>query len=278
VAVAFSLTAELQLLARSRADAVTQRTTEAKRSIDATAAVTRLQTDLARHDLARPVAPLAVPVAPACEGDWLKVKSQRAPCISGYELNAQAVAAHGELVRLHASATKEHNASRVGLVASLQSAEVESKSAGTPIVADAGSLAIASYLAALGWHVDAAKVGDWIVLVGVLALEIGSSLAGVLASSEIPVVAKPMRDITPTAEALPVIADHVASRTTRDAAEAIASLARQAGGTLHAESKRQIARLVSVSPPVAGRALALLAAGGVLISADTHGVVVRLAA
>jgi hypothetical protein len=55
----------------------------------------------------------------------------------------------------------------------------------TPAVreADPGSAALATYLASLGFDVPANGLTDWLVLIPVLALEVGAALSGVLVQS-----------------------------------------------------------------------------------------------
>ena len=53
----------------------------------------------------------------------------------------------------------------------------------TVTVADPGAAALSTYLAVIGIAVSPERLADWLVLLGVLSLEAGSALAGVLAGS-----------------------------------------------------------------------------------------------
>jgi hypothetical protein len=49
--------------------------------------------------------------------------------------------------------------------------------------ADAGAASLSTLLAALGWSVPAARLSDWIILLGAFAVETGAALSGVLVAS-----------------------------------------------------------------------------------------------
>ena len=80
---------------------------------------------------------------------------------------------------------------RAELIAKLDAAEgalAKAVAAGSvERVADPGAVALATYIQAItGAVVAAERVADWLVLVGVIALEVGSALAGVLVASVAP--------------------------------------------------------------------------------------------
>src|SRR5262245_39503629 len=71
VAVAYSLSAELSLMARSRADAAAERASESMKGADARARVQAIRDEIAAFDaLQAPQMPSAPP-APTCSGGWL---------------------------------------------------------------------------------------------------------------------------------------------------------------------------------------------------------------
>ena len=66
---------------------------------------------------------------------------------------------------------------RVDLQAVVDAKADQLATAGAVRVADPGSNSLSTYLAALGWTVPAGLLSDWLVLVPVLALELGAALA-----------------------------------------------------------------------------------------------------
>jgi hypothetical protein len=271
VAVLFSLTAELQLMARGRADGVAERQSETTRATDAQRVRDRLDRELAALPKpTRSVAELEPVIAgklasrrdlDGCTG-WLPDAKARTICIEISTLKAdKAKAESWETLRTR-----------------LDEAEATAAT-GTAKTADPGSAALAAYLEALGVKVDPSTLGNWLVLVGVIALEVGSALAGVLA--------KPMRAASlpghvssqaraalpsPVQPPLAITAEPAATPATTgvaDAGQGARHSARQKvidaikanGGTVTA-SQRELAARVGVSPARVGQVLSALAADG----------------
>ena len=298
VAVGYSLTAELSLMARSRADTVSERATLAKRSTDATNAVKRIRAELVTHDASAPVAPIAPAAAPTCSGNWLANSRQRAACIEISKTASDAATTHASAMRDHAKAVADHRNARASLVSRLDNAEQEAGKAGAFIVADAGAVALAAYAAALGVKLDADVLGNFLVLAGVLALEIGSAFAGVLASGGVVVVREAAKVATPVQAAaeVPVIEqiaiaaepDAVepvvigeqikASPVTRATADQLVKLVASHGEYI-AKSKREVARVLDMNSSTVCRALSYAVTAGLLIQSATDAgeIVLRVA-
>ena len=182
IAIAYSVTAELSLMARSRADTTAERVSEARKGVDARARAETIRTEIGRHDTnASPLPPVA-PSAPACSGEWLVNARARAACLEQSRLHSKAMETHADLVKQHGEQVAVRATERRTLVERLERAETDAGRAPVEKPADPGARALASYLAALGVSASPDKLVDWIVLVGVLALEIGSALAGLLAT------------------------------------------------------------------------------------------------
>jgi hypothetical protein len=69
---------------------------------------------------------------------------------------------------------------RAELDAALSKAEADTGAKPSVGAGDAGAAALSAVLALLGWTLPAGALAPWLVLAGVLALEVGSSLAVVL--------------------------------------------------------------------------------------------------
>ena len=175
IAVAYSLTAELSLMATGRADAAAERTSSSGKAIDARAKVRALQAEIAAVGHTRGAGEVQAELSAAlldkrlngCEG-WLANVQLRATCIE------RVAPLKAELARAERKAD---------LAAQLTEAEGGVATAGPEREADPGAKALATFLAGVGVVVEPGRLADWIVLVGVLALEIGSAMAGVLVSS-----------------------------------------------------------------------------------------------
>jgi hypothetical protein len=272
VAVLFSLTAELQLMARGRADGVADRQSETTRATDAQRVRDRLDRELAALPKpTRSAAELEPVIAgklasrrdlDGCTG-WLPDAKARAVCIEVAGLTAErAKAERWEALR-----------------ARLDEAEATAAATGTAKTADPGSAALAAYLEAVGLKVDPSTLGNWLVLVGVIALEVGSALAGVLAkptpcADAAQLLSSPPRDTLPspvqpplaiTAEpvgtpAITGVAD-TGQGARHSARQKVIDALKANGGTVTA-SQRELAARVGVSPARVGQVLSALAADG----------------
>lgn len=175
----YSLTAELQLTAMSRGDTVAARSKTITDTKDAARARQLLETELANlpttqsADIAAKVAALlAANPKSRCDlrpgdDDYGGVSKKVCPTIEA--LSSQQAAA-------------EKAASRRAELTEALSAPATTATDGTPAVdkADPGASALSAYLAVLGVSVKPEAVAEWLVLVPVVALELGSLFAGLL--------------------------------------------------------------------------------------------------
>lgn len=174
--MAYSLTAELSLMAATRADTTAQRAHASAAMAAAKARYDAAQRELDALPLTRPVATLTAEI------ERLKTTPKLAPCedtsARGYGPVTRRVCA--EIAALTAEAAT--TARREQLQAALRDAEQDLASAPPATKADPGASALATYLAAVGVPSEAGTLSEWLVLVPVLALEVGSALAVVLAN------------------------------------------------------------------------------------------------
>ncbi len=176
VAVAYSLTAELSLMAATRANTAAQRAQASAAVAAAKARYDAAQRELDALPLTRPLATLTA------EMERLKTTPRLAPCDNtsapGYGPIARRVCA--EIATLTAEAAT--TARREQLQIALHAAERDLAAAPPATKADPGASALATYLAAAGVPSEAGTLSEWLVLVPVLALEGGSALAVMLAN------------------------------------------------------------------------------------------------
>jgi hypothetical protein len=167
--------------------------------------------------------------------------------------------------------------------------------------ADPGAASLATYLATIGLNVPAGKLADWMVLVPVLALELGGALSAVLvqavpsgpaapriapsaalnvdnrtlARSEQPESASvdsKSPATKPRAASKPARAKRDARRqlgqptavSKADAENKVVSLLKDRGGRLDDASVRGVAKLIGARKSTVHNALAALVAGGVV--------------
>jgi hypothetical protein len=174
VAVAYSLTAELSLMAATRADTAAQR---ARGSTLATAAKARYdaaQRELAALPMARPVAVLDAEIK------RLKTTPKLASCgnTTARDFGPISRRVCAEIAALNAEAGTTVRRSELQTI--LATAERDIASSPLATDADPAASALAAYLAAIGVPSDAGTLSKWLALVPVLALEVGSALAVVL--------------------------------------------------------------------------------------------------
>lgn len=176
VAVAYSLTAELSLMATTRANNAAQRAQASAAVAAAKARYDAAQRELDALPLTRPVATLTAEI------ERLKTTPKLAPCqdtsAPGYGPITRRVCA--EIATLTAEAAT--TARREQLQVVLHAAERDLASAPPATKADPGASALATYLAAAGVPSETGTLSEWLVLIPVLALEVGSALAVVLAN------------------------------------------------------------------------------------------------
>lgn len=174
VAVAYSLTSELSLMAGSRGDLA------AKRG----AVVTQAEATRERYDSARSELATLAPSRPKAETEAeiarLFAESPKAGDCSVVDgpvsksVCPKVATFKGEIARAER---------RAELQAIVQQTTANLATGETVKAADPGSHAIAIYLAALGITVKSSVLAEWLVLVPVIALELGSALAALLVQS-----------------------------------------------------------------------------------------------
>lgn len=282
VAVAYSLTAELSLMAASRADASATRSQAA-----AAAYAAKARYDAARHELAgllvtRPVAAIDAEIAK------LKTTPKLVPCddttASGYGPTTRRVCAQIASLTAEAATTTR----RTELLAALTAAEHDLASAPLATDADPAAAALATYLAAVGIQADAAELSRWLALVPVLALEIGSAFAVILAAEAPPQPRATPRDhhagepieadAARAGTVPPATAEATYSPAASDLSGALIEYLRERGGHLRS-GQRGLAKTLGASTSELNRTLHSLAAAGVIaLSTTPTGTELRLVA
>jgi hypothetical protein len=174
VSIGYSLTAELSLMASIRADTAAERTLAGDAAAAARARYDDTKAELATLPAARPAGTIAAEIA------RLKTTPGLVSCddttAKGYGPITRRVCA--EIATLRGEA--EIAAQRERLRHALATAERDMATTPPTTKADPAASALATYLAALGITVAVASLSDWLALMPVLALEIGSALAVVL--------------------------------------------------------------------------------------------------
>lgn len=250
VAVTYSLTAELSLMASNKSDLAATRTAQSEAAREAVGRRQRITDELLSLGLQRPSESIQAELNALltdkrlnnCQG-WLANVRLREICIDQVSpLQAEfAKAERREKLEAELNGiTKEGDAVQVGS-------------------SDPGSIALATYLGALGITVRIDVVSQWLVLVPVLALELGSAFAVVLVHSlpnQTAVQVKlPARSREPKQDR---------EAWTRDSACRQVLLALQAGGGCIVGNERDFAVRVGHSKPTVRRAILQLEAQGVL--------------
>jgi hypothetical protein len=256
VAIGYSLTAELSLMATARGDAAAERESATDARTKAQQRYQRAAAELSTLAPSRPVGELQALLAGKDCGDGAS-KATRTLC--------------AELGR----ATR-----RAELDAALSKAESDTVVRSAVGASDAGAAALSTLLAQFGWTVPAAALSTWLVLVGVLALETGSSLAVVLARSvdspprrrrspQTAAVDSPAPDTSQTEKAA-VAPSEPQPRAKRGqgrkdaAADKIVDTLRQHGGRAPTGSVRRLGAMIGERKSTVHNAIAMLAAAGVI--------------
>jgi hypothetical protein len=295
VAIVYSLSAELTLMAGARGDVVAARNAELKAAQDARADAQRKRD---RYDAARLELASLSPTRSASELqhqiDSLLLTPGADGCV---EINGrvtrtvcpQVVSLREELAR--AQRRSELEAIIVQPLPSVPAGDH------TISAADPGATAISVYLAALGLRVSSDALSEWLALVPVIALEVGSATAALLAGAY---VAQPARTVTTAQVAQPENTGDAAAQKParpvkprkqprrrddddRDAGPpkrglpALLETVRENGGVVEL-GQRRLARQLGVSRTTLQRALGdLAAAGDVALSTSQAGTRVALA-
>jgi hypothetical protein len=178
VAVVFSLTAELSLVAQLKADKVGERTQIGDTVRRLLERRTQAVDELATLPAARPVEALDALVR------GLKATPKLADCgdptAPEFGPVSRRVCAEIAAVEAERAMSVQRGRVQAELRALDESIEKASRGCSGACVADPGAAALATYLRVLGLNVQAGTLTEWMVLVPVIALEIGSALVMVL--------------------------------------------------------------------------------------------------
>lgn len=265
ISVAYSLTAELSLISMSKGDLVAEREAESTSARSVHSTFQRIESELAAIGITRPSSAigseierlLLTPGADGCAAINGRVTREVCPKVA--ELRAE-------------QATAERRETLEGQLHGVQTI-APSK------VSDPGSVALATYLAALGFTVSASVVSQWLILVPVLALEIGSALAVVLVQAVSPTAAvSSVKSDSPSATSGPVVqAQSTASDTTKAKVKAALVDHLKANGGKVSSGERGLAKLIGSSRGTMKRAInGLVLAGIVSLEASRNGTILRL--
>jgi hypothetical protein len=250
--VAYSLTSELSLVSMTRGDLAAERQAEGNAAKGEREAHQRIESELAQIGYVRPSAAirselttlLANPKLNNCDG-WLETIKLRTMCIE------QIAPLRTEL----AEAERKEK---------LEAGLPTSREPQAEKTADPGSAALVTYLAALGFLMPADVVAQWLNLVPVLALEIGSALAAVLVQALGSGVVQPAKA---SGSKGPVIRNDVEKRLAKEV---------KRRGQIPASERGLAALLGNVSKSTVRRSIHSLAAAGlVALEASHQGTVLR---
>jgi len=288
-AVSYSLTAELSLMATTRGDSVASR--QAQIESEKAAKTDRKRALVRQEDASRELAMLsgtrpAAELQAAIDGLLLTPGAEGCAAING-PVSRKVCPKVTELRKELARAERRVELEAV-LATPLPPAAGNSIDGHKVKDADPGAKALATYLALLGIAVAPGILSEWLILVPVLALEIGSAFAGILvvsagARSESPEKSKRSApEPSPAMALVPVVhADEISAAETR-----LPTLERVKNGILRqleasggstVQSERGLARLIGTSRPTARRALQSLAMAGVIAAEATRsGTILRL--
>jgi hypothetical protein len=251
VAVAYSVTSELALMSASRGDLTAERLKVSEAGNIARDRYTSAKAELARLGPSRTVLEVEALISgfkPICR------------MIKGESVCSKPVPLIAELARARRRQELEAILAEVG---------AQVASGPTVAVADPGATALVTYLSVLGISVSAELVAQWLNLVPVLALELGSALAGVL-------VASVSHGRVRVVESTVLLPAPVAVERDRVSQGILRQL--QANGGALRGTHRSLAEKLGADRNTVSRALTNLAASGVIAVATSrrHGSLVRL--
>ena len=168
VAVAYSLTAELTLMATARSDLIAERAASAKSAKSTDGKRERIEAELGKLSNTRPVETVRAEII----GHLSDPRIGDCNTIDGPRSRAICPTVNTLRVELgNAQRREKLEAELATLQANRQSTDKK---------ADPGAHALSVYLAALGLTVASGLLSDWLTLIPVLALEIGAALAVLL--------------------------------------------------------------------------------------------------
>ena len=252
VAVAYSVTSELALMSASRGDLAAERLRASE-----TGNIARDRYANAKAELARLAPSRTILEVEALIGAFKPI----CRTVRGEAVCSKPVPLIAELAR--AKRRRE-------LEAELADAGARVSSGPTVTVADPGASALVTYLSVLGISASAGLVAQWLNLVPVLALELGSALAGVLVASVShrrvkTLMSTPLLLTVPTAVERDRVSQGIVRRLQAN------------GGSLRG-THRSLAQEIGVDRNAVARALNSLVASGVIFVATSkrHGSLLRL--
>jgi len=251
VAVAYSLTSELSLVAMSRSDLTAQRVTDAQAARYFNETRDRVTRELVSLGITRPPAEITQDLKPYAGRDCENARP-------GSLCARVVLPLRAELARAERREALEFELNRLNQGGG---------SRGSSGVSDPASHALAVYLAAVGLSLHPERIGQWLLLVPVLALELGSALALVLVQAlrreESPVVLEPRQTVHPEGEREKVSA-------------ALVNHLKNHGGVIE-ESERTLAKRLGADRSTVRRAMHGLAAMGMIaFAASKNGTAMRL--
>jgi hypothetical protein len=172
VAIGYSLSAELQLVASTRGDVVAKREAAIEQHDDRRERVKAARTELASLAPAR--------TAEEAQADIAKLLADNPKAYNCRNATANPTARYvcPKVAVLNGEVARAKRRGDLQTAIDLRTDDANSTDAVKK--ADPGSSALATYLAALGVNISSTRLSDWLTLVPVLALEIGAALALVL--------------------------------------------------------------------------------------------------
>lgn len=286
VAIAYSLTAELGLMAGARGDVVAERSAALRASSDAQGDAQRAREryDAAKTELAN--LPASRPAAEVqAEVDALLLTPGADGCTTINGRVTKTVCPQVAALRIELGRAQRRSALEALMAQPMPAAPHAAHDVGQ---ADPAAAALVVYLTALGVAVAPERLTEWLALIPVLALEVGSALAGVLVQAVSPPAARrtpERRSEAVTGEEVghgvdhpepPLITDDAAAR--EKVKIAILDQLEKRGGSV-ASSERGLAALIGTSRPTVRRAIhGLMLAGVIAAEAGRNGTLLRLVA
>lgn len=287
VAITYSLSAELSLMAGTRGDVVAHREAALKASTNTDAEVKRARDryematkELATLPAARPTAELQAQI------DGLLMTPGADGCTAINGKITQAICP--QVAALKTEKARADRRAELGAIIATPLPVVAPTTAGEVKDADPGASSLSVYLAALGFSFAPDLLSRWLALVPVLALEVGSALAGVLVQAVAPPNPSAAKFKRPEAvnEGLKVqpvvhvvLPDETGLTDERDRVKAaLVDHLKTKGGSV-AQSERGLAALIGASRPTVRRAINGLAVAGIIAAEATRqGTLIRLVA
>jgi hypothetical protein len=288
VAVGYSLTAELSLLASARGDLAAERGASIERATLPREDRTRVLAELQQLGFVRPTAEIEADLAKAkLNSRWRKSSQcKRVTTTASAELCGKVRTLEAELAR----AQRAHELSKQLDLLSATIANAATSNPEAVGASDPGAAALSTYLGSFGLSVTTETVSCWMLLAPIAALELGSTLA-VLAASLVssPAVSPRPESVQPPA---PNTLPSGRPKQTRRAAPrrpavqpvqppataVVLNLLAKSGGQL-ALGQRAIGRALGISKSRVGQVLHRLAGEGAIdMSASRSGTMVTLSA